>query len=87
MMGDQTLPIENASGASLLQLRYAAEHCHGEGQYLMTTFLVARSEWRNRITARTPHLAGDSSICFRYVYGLSTRSELTRAMCRDRQAY
>ena len=28
MVGDQTLPIENASGASLLQLQYVAEHCH-----------------------------------------------------------
>ena len=42
-VGDQTLSIENASGASLLQLRYAAEHCHEE-QYLRTTFLVACSE-------------------------------------------
>ena len=41
MVGDQTLPIENASGASLLQLQYAAEYCHEEGQYLRTTFLVA----------------------------------------------
>ena len=41
MVGDQTLPIENAAGTSLLQLQYAAEHCHEEGQYLRTTFLVA----------------------------------------------
>ena len=41
--GDQSLPIENAAGASLLQLQCAAEQCH-EGQCLMTTFLVARSE-------------------------------------------
>ena len=40
-VGDQTLPIENASGASLLQLQCAAEHCHKEGRYLRTTFLVA----------------------------------------------
>ena len=44
MVGEQTLYIENASGASLLQLQYAAEHCHEEGQYLWTTFLVACSE-------------------------------------------
>ena len=44
MVGDQTLPIENASGASLLQLQYAAEHYHEEGQYLRTTFLVACSQ-------------------------------------------
>ena len=56
MVGDQTLPIENASGA---------EHCHEEGQYLRTTFLVVCSEERNLITARTPHLAGD--YCFRHV--------------------
>ena len=34
MVDDQTLPIENASVASLLQLQYVAEHCHEEGQYL-----------------------------------------------------
>ena len=44
MVGDETLPIENASEASLLKLQYVAEHCHGEGQYLRTTFLVACSE-------------------------------------------
>ena len=44
MVDDQTLPIENASGASLLQLKYAALHCHEEGQYLRTTFLIAFSE-------------------------------------------
>ena len=43
MVGDQTLPIKNASGASLLQMQYAAEHCH-EGQYLRTTFLISCSE-------------------------------------------
>ena len=62
MVGDQTLPIENASGASFLQLQHAAEHCHEEGQYLRKTFLVHCSEQRNRITARTPHLAGDSVV-------------------------
>ena len=41
VVGDQTLPIGNASGASLLQLQCEAEHCHEEGQYLRTTFLVA----------------------------------------------
>ena len=44
MVGDRTLPIENASGACLLQLQGAAEHCHEEVQYLRTTFLVACSE-------------------------------------------
>ena len=43
IVSDQTFPIENALGASLLQLQYAAEHCH-EGQYLRTTLLVACSE-------------------------------------------
>ena len=38
MVGDQTLPVENDSGASLLQLQYAAEHGHEEGQYLRKTF-------------------------------------------------
>ena len=41
--GDQTLPIENAAGTSLLQLQYAAGHYHEEGQCLIT-FLVACSE-------------------------------------------
>ena len=44
MVGDQTLPIKNAAGASLLQLQCADEHCHEEGQHLMTTFLIACSE-------------------------------------------
>ena len=43
MVGDRKLPMENALGASLFHLQYAAEHCH-EGQYLRTTFLVACSE-------------------------------------------
>ena len=81
MMGDQTLPIENASGASLLQLQYAAEHCHEEGLYMRTTFLVACSDKRNRITTRIPHLEGD--YCFRYVYGLTTSSDLKSLLSRD----
>ena len=81
MVGDQELPIENA----LLQLQYAAEHCHEEGQYLRSTFLVAGSEYSNQITARTAHLAED--YCFRHVYRFTTRPELTSAKCRDRQAY
>ena len=32
MVGDQTHPIENASGTSLLQLQCAVEHSHEEGQ-------------------------------------------------------
>ena len=44
VVGDQTLPIENAARTSLLQLQYAAKHCHVEEQYLRTTFLVAFSE-------------------------------------------
>ena len=44
MVGDQTLPNENASGASLLQLQYAADPYHEEGHYLRTTFLVGCSE-------------------------------------------
>ena len=44
MVGDQTLTIKNASGASLLQLQYVAEQCHKEEQYLRTTFFVACSE-------------------------------------------
>ena len=43
MVGDQTLAIENASGASSLQLQYAAEYCPEEEQYLRTKFLVACS--------------------------------------------
>ena len=44
MVSDQTLPIENASGASSLRLQSGVEHCHEEGQYLRTAFLVAFSE-------------------------------------------
>ena len=40
-VGDQTLPIDNASEASLLQLQCAAEHSREEGKYLRTTFIVA----------------------------------------------
>ena len=61
MMGDQTLPIENVSGSSLLQLQYATEHSHEE-QYLRITFFVACFEKRNRITARSRHLVGDSIV-------------------------
>ena len=62
MVGDQTHPIENASGASVLLLQCAAEHCHEEGQYPRTTFLEACSEERNQIIGHTPHLAGDSIV-------------------------
>ena len=81
MVGDQTLPIENVSGASLLQLQYAAEYRHGEGQYKRTTFLVACSEINesNYITHST---FGGKLNCFR----LSTRPKLTRTMCRHRSA-
>ena len=81
MVGGQTLPIENASGASLLQLQCAAEHCHEEGQYLRTTFLVACSESNYSMYST---FAG-RLYCFRYVYGLTTLSELISAMCRDRR--
>ena len=37
MVGDQTLPVENASGALLLAAA-VCEHYHEEGQYLRTTF-------------------------------------------------
>ena len=62
MLGDQTLPIENVSGASLLQLQYEAKHCYEEGQYLRAAFFVTCSEQRNRITECTLHLAGDSIV-------------------------
>ena len=41
IVGDQTLSIKYASRASLLQLQCTAEHCHEEGLYLRTAFLVA----------------------------------------------
>ena len=44
MVCDQTLSIKNASGASLLQVQYAAEYYHEEGLYLRTTSLVTCSE-------------------------------------------
>ena len=77
MVGDQTLPIENASGASLLQLQCAAEHCHEEGQY--SSSLVLNKGIKSRF--------GTSLYCFRHVYRLSTHSELTSVMCRDRRSY
>ena len=49
MVGDQTLHIENGSGASLLQLQYAADRCHENGQYLRTAFLAACSEEKNQL--------------------------------------
>ena len=81
MVGDETLPIENTSGASLLQLQYATEHCYEEGQYLRTTFLVACSE-KKESNYSTLSTFGGRLYCFRHVYGLTT----TSAMCRDRRA-
>ena len=45
MVGDQTFPIKNTAGDSLLQLQCAPKHCHEEGQGLITTFLFACSEF------------------------------------------
>ena len=88
MVGGQTLPIENALGASLLQVQCAAEYCHEEGQYLRTTFL---SLFLNkRIDYSTHSTYGGRFYCFGHVYGITTHSELTRAisaMCRDLRAY
>ena len=83
MVGDQTLPIENASGACLLQLQYAAEHCHEEGQYLKTTFLLAFSEWRNWITAHTPRLAGDTIVLGMFTGLLSAQNWQVRCVAID----
>ena len=83
MVGDQTLLIVIASGVSLLQLQNAAEHCHDGGQYLRTTFLIACSEKkkeRKKSNYSTHSTFGGRLDCFRYVYGLTTRLELTRAM-------
>ena len=73
MMGDQTLPMEYASGASLLQ--YAAEHCYEEGQYLRITFLVACSEVKES-NYSTHSTFGGTLHCFSHVYRLTTRSKL-----------
>ena len=72
MVGDQTLPIENASGASLLHLQYVAEYCHEEGQYMRTTFLVACSEI-NELSYNTHFTFGRRLYCCRHVYGLTMR--------------
>ena len=40
MVGHQTLPIENASRASLLQLQYAAEHYH-EDKFLLHKYFFS----------------------------------------------
>ena len=85
MVGDLTLPIENASGASLLQLQYAAKHCHEEGQCLMTIFLVDGF----RLHCIPPHKEIElqhglhiwrETLLFRHVYVLTTCSEFTSAM-------
>ena len=86
IVGDKTLPIENASGASLLQLQYAAEYCHEGGQYLRTTFIVACSEIKE-LTYSTHSTFGGRLYCFRHVYELITRPKLISAMCPDRRAY
>ena len=86
MVGDQTLPIENSSGASSLQLQYAAEYCREEGQYLRTTFLVACSKIKES-NYSTHSTFGGRLYCFRHVYGFTTRSKLTSAMCRDGRAF
>ena len=86
MVSDQPLPIENASGASLLQLQYAAEHCHEEGQYLRTTFLVVCSEWRNRIKARTAHLVEYSIVLDTFTSSLRAQNWQVRCIAIDRHS-
>ena len=85
VVGDQTLPIENASGAFLLQLQFAAEHCREEGQNLRTTFLVACSIKESNYSTHSTF--GGRLYCFRQVCGFTMHSELASAMCRDRRAY
>ena len=43
-VGDQTLPIENAARASVLQLECVPKHCYEEGQCQMTTFIFTCSK-------------------------------------------
>ena len=66
-------------------LQGAAEHCHKEGQYLRITFLVA---FLNKgIELQHALHIWQETLLFRHVYGLTTRSELTTAMCRDRREF
>ena len=85
MVDDQTLPIENASVASLLQLQYVAEHCHEEGQYLDN--IPHLLFWIKESNYSTQSTFSGRLYCFRHVYGLTMRTELTSAICRNRQAY
>ena len=52
----------------------------------MIIFLVACSEIKES-NYNTHSTFGGILYCFSYVYGLTMRSELTSAMCRDRWAY
>ena len=78
MVGDKTLPIENAAGVPLLQLQCAAEHYHKEGQCLMTIFLVV--VLNKEIELQQALHIGRILYCFRHFYVLTTHSELTITM-------
>ena len=78
MAGDQTHPIENASGASLLQLQYAVEHCREEGQYLSTTFLVACSELQP-----APHIWLETIVLDMFTGSLRTQNLQVRCVTID----
>ena len=48
--GDQTLPIENTSADSLLQLQCAVGHCHEERQYPRRLFWIKESNYSMHFT-------------------------------------
>ena len=80
MVVDQTLPIENTAGASLLQLQCAAEDLSWrrtvpEDNIPCCFFWIKESNYSMHSTY------GRRLYCFSHVCGLTTQSELTSVMC------
>ena len=86
MVGDQTPPIENAIGASLLQLQCATEDLSWR-RTIPEDNILRRVFWIKELNYSMHSTFGGRLYCFRHVYELTTRSELISAMCRDRRAY
>ena len=87
MVGDKTLPIENAAGASLLQLQCAAEDLSWR-RTIPEDNISRRFFWIKESNYSMHFVSGGRLYCFRHVYGFTTRSSMTNAMCRgDRRAY
>ena len=87
MVGDQTLLIENTVWASLLQLQYAAEDLSWRTTIPENNIPRLFFFWIKTSNYSTHSTFGGTLYLFRHVYGLTTSSELTSALCRDRRAY